>query len=100
LSNYVIVRFDGSPFANLWVGTGTKTFRKLLAQLNFAFSLVACESLFVGVGNNELDPGEPSLDHSLNGVIPPAANTNDFYIGSKVCILFEFEHISSPGNLS
>ena len=55
-------------------------------------ALLCCRACF-GVGRDELDAGQPALDHRVQGVSAAAADTDDLDGGLLAGCLIEFEHV-------
>ena len=62
-----------------------------LSDLHLCVGLVVEQCLGVGVHGNELDPRQVLVDHAIDGVPAPAADSNHFHAGVLRDRFFEFE---------
>ena len=74
----------GSLGPDLGVGTGAKTTRDVLANVNLDVRVRYRERLGVGIDGNELDTANALLDHAVDSVRATAAYAHDLDYGHVV----------------
>ena len=67
-------RLLGRRLADLRPGAGAETFGQLKAHLNNSLCARGAESLRVGIGDDEVDPGQAGGDHIVDRVAPGASH--------------------------
>ena len=61
------------------IRSGPQATGQLATDIEFDVGITHEQRLSVGVDGNELNTAQPGLDHSVDGVHPTAADTNDLY---------------------
>jgi len=74
----LIAALLGCRPADDWVRAGTETARRLGANVDLDVGVAHQKRLRVGVHDDELDPGDVGIDHAVDRVRAPAADTDDF----------------------
>jgi hypothetical protein len=63
--------------AELGIGAGAETARRLLADVNGDVGHAELQRLKIGVDGHELDPGNPRLNHPVHGIDPTTTNAHN-----------------------
>src|SRR5918997_821188 len=83
----------GGLHPDLRVGAGPEAARDLLPYMDLLVRVAHLQGLRVGVDRYELDPLQPRVDHAVDGVGPPAANTHD--LDNRQIVRRRVQHPSS-----
>jgi len=72
------------------VGARAKPLGQLAADLDLVRGAVQLQRLQIRVGDDELDPVEPRLDHAIDGIASATAHTHDLDTGARAPFFVEF----------
>ena len=92
--------FFGRGTTTAGVTTGTKPFGELGSDLHRLMSRGILESLQVGVDRQELDPGQPRVDHATYRVAAGSADSRHLNIGQSFDFFGVFKHHAPASSLS
>ena len=73
----LVLLLEGGAVADLGVGAGAEAARLLVADVDGDVGDAELQRLKIGVDGHELDPGDPGLDHPVDGVDAGAADADD-----------------------
>ncbi len=85
-------------FPDFRTGAGAEPAGPFRAQLNLVRRQRAIERLQIGIGRDEIDPGEPRPDHRIHGIASGSADSDHLDPDRQQRIFLEREHCgtSSP----
>ena len=73
----LVLLLEGGAVADLGIGAGAEAARLLVADVDGDVGDAELQRLKIGVDGHELDPGNPGVDHAVDGVDAGAADADD-----------------------